>query len=128
MAHRGVFYFDRADPLSSRLDYIFAAIGYLHVTVGIDGRDVASEKPAVLEVVVPIALEVRGSDPWAADLKMPRRPAVVRQHVSAIVHQTEVDAKDGPALLHLDRELIFSGQTTVLRQHDVGRAKRTRFG
>ena len=38
---------DRADPLAARLDDVLAAVGDLHVAVGIDRRDVAGGEPAV---------------------------------------------------------------------------------
>src|ERR1700694_2116522 len=48
-----VFPVDRADPLAAGLDHVLRAVGYLHVTVGIDGSDVAGGEPARAVRVLP---------------------------------------------------------------------------
>src|SRR6185436_13991013 len=67
---RDVLEVDRADPLAAGLDHVLGAIGDLDVAIGIDGADVASGKPAVVQGVAAFALEVALDHPRPAHFQV----------------------------------------------------------
>ena len=74
MRHRDVLEVDRADPFAAGLDHVLAAVGDLHVAVGVDRGDVAGREPAVDQRVAAFALEVARDDPRAAHQQLAARP------------------------------------------------------
>ena len=50
---------DRGDPFAAGLDDVLQAVRQLHITIGIDGRDVAGAEPAVVvDDLAALALEI----------------------------------------------------------------------
>ena len=64
MRHHDIFQIDTADPLATRLDYILAALGDLHIAIDIDNSDVADRKPIVAKHLAAFVLEVSIDHLW----------------------------------------------------------------
>ncbi|MNV35913.1 hypothetical protein D3C71_1273740 [compost metagenome] len=101
MSHGDVFQINGADPLTSGLDDILAAVSDLHEAVGIDGRDIACREPAVHQGITTVALEVRGDDPGAANHQFARGFAVTGKFLAILADDLHIDAVHDPALFSL---------------------------
>jgi hypothetical protein len=51
VSHLDVLEVDRTDPFAAGLDHVLAAVGDLHVAVGVNRRDVARREPAAVGLV-----------------------------------------------------------------------------
>ena len=109
MGHRDVLDFDRADPLASRLDDVLAAVGDVHVAIGIDRRDVAGREPrharlVGLQRIAAVGLVVLAHDPRSAHQQVAKGRAVPWQVAAVVADDLHVDAVEHAALLvlHLD--------------------------
>ena len=112
--HRDVLEVDRADPFAAGLDDVLAAVGDLHVAVGVDRGDVAGREPAVHERVAAFVLEVLETIHGPRTSSSPRDLAVPRQLLAVVADDLHVDAVDRAALLGLHRECARRAAGEVL--------------
>ncbi|TSE37786.1 hypothetical protein Tfont_00784 [Tepidimonas fonticaldi] len=127
MGHGDVFDVDRADPLAARLDDVLAAVGDLHIPVGVDGGHVAGRKPPVHQRARFVAAVVVADHPGAAHHQFALGHAVPRQFAPVRIDDLHVDAKDRPPLLEADFHLLFLGQRQVLVLQRAQRAQRAQL-
>ncbi len=115
MRHGNVFHVDRADPLTTGLDHVFAAVGDLHEAFGVYGGNVTSRKPAptigvAAQRVAAFVLEVAGNHPRPAHQQVAAALAVPGQLPSVGVDDFHVDAEDRPTLLEQNLALLLGWQ------------------
>src|SRR5687767_1128799 len=104
---RDVLQVDGADPLAAGLDHVLRAVGDLDVAVGIDGAHVAGRKPAVLQWIAALALEVTLDHPGPAHLQIAEGFPVPGQLAAVLVDDAQVDAEDRAPLLVLQRVTLL---------------------
>src|SRR4051812_49387444 len=71
---------DGRDPFAAGLDDILGAVGDGHVTVSVNGRDIASVEPSLrIEGIRSLVAKMTARDRRPAHLQMSERLAVARQ-------------------------------------------------
>ena len=98
MSDREVFQIDRGNPLAAGLDHILGAIGDPHVSVLVDGRDVAGVEITFLVENVGIDVEIGLRYRGTADLQPAEGLAVPRQFLTGIVGDLHLNAERRIAL------------------------------
>ena len=124
--------FDRADPLTARLDHVLASVGDLHVAVGIDRRDVAGREPAHAvgirqERIAALVVKIFADYPRTAHHQIAERLAVPRQLAAVRIDNLHVDAEYRPALLRLHLVECIATELRMLCPRCAQRAKRTQL-
>src|SRR5690606_8106522 len=133
MGERQVLEVDRADPFPAGLDDVLAAVGDLHVAIGVDRGDVARREPALAVLVVhqriaTLPLEVLLDHPGPASEQVAEGLAVPGHLLVVVVGDLEVDPEDHVALLLEDLLLLLLGQLEVLALQAAERAERRGLG
>ena len=128
MRHGDVLDVDGTDPLAAGLDHVLAAVGDLHETVGVDGRDIARVEPTVCQQRFGIVLEIVRDDPRAPHQQVAGTGSVPWQFAPLRIDDLHVDAEYRPALLREDGKLIRLGQGRVSRLQFAHGAERRHLG
>ena len=113
VGHGDVLHINRADPFAAGLDHVLAAVGYLHVAIGVDGGHVARGEPTIDERVTALAFEISPHHPRSLDMQVAKGFAIPRQVIAFRVDNLHVYTKNGAPLLQADLHLIGFRQVLV---------------
>src|SRR6476661_9841723 len=86
MAHQLILHVHGADPFTSGLHHVLAAVHQPDATIGINGGHVPGAEPAVFApaIVRFRSVIVAGCHPWPADFKFANRLAVPWRHAVCV--------------------------------------------
>src|SRR4051794_24784537 len=128
VADRKIFQLDGRDPLTARLDDVLGAVGNLHVSMTIDGRDVARIEETVLVEDDLVLFVVGASDGRPTRLEPADGLAVTRKLAGGVVGDLHFDSEWGMALFHLDVEPLLGLESGIFRLERADGAERAHLG
>src|SRR3954466_5278396 len=106
---------DRGYPFAPGLDDILGAVGDLHVTVLIDGRDIAGVEESFLVEDGVVLFVIRSRDGGAAHSESAKSLAVPGQSLTGIVGNLHLDHERRLTLLLLNIEPRIAAERGIFR-------------
>ena len=128
MSDREIFQFDRGNPLAAGLDHVLGTVRDAHITVRIDGGDVAGIEIAFIVQNVAIDAEIGLRHRRPAHFQSAEGLAVPRQFLAGIVGDLHLHAERRIALGLQDIEPLLAGELGERRLQRGKRADRAHFG
>src|SRR5678815_2440198 len=125
--HNRILKVYRRYPLAAALNQVFRPVCNCHVSFCIERGNIAGIEPAVGKLFRSIVLVVFVSDPWALNEQPPHGYPVVRNFLSCIVDDPDLQAwrLDAGSLLYI--ELLFLCPAAHVRFEPIDAPQRTRL-
>ncbi len=123
-----IFQFDRADPLAAGLDHILGPVGDLHRAIGMQHRDIAGIKPAIILDGIFIGTIITVDDPRPANFQGAAGLAVARCDIAFFIDHPQFHTERRASLLADHIDLLLEIQIIPIGWQRAGRPDRRSLG